>query len=226
MHALKQAIKYHKDACMYFTTLFFDLDDTLYPASSGVWKAIKERMSVYMHEKLGIDWEAIPAIRESYFKEYGTTLRGLQAHYTLDMDEYLQFVHDIPLNDFLQPDGQLKAMLEALPARKFIFTNADAAHARRTLAALGLETCFDGIVDIQAVNPFCKPMREAFEIALAIGGEPDARRCVLVDDLPGTIQAAHEFGFFGILFGQNGSHAVADATITRLSDLPGILLER
>ena len=28
---------------MRFTTLFFDLDDTLYPNSSGLWQGIKAR---------------------------------------------------------------------------------------------------------------------------------------------------------------------------------------
>jgi putative hydrolase of the HAD superfamily len=208
---------------MPFTTVFFDLDDTLYPASSGVWKIIKERMNVYMHERLGIDREAIPALREKLFREYGTTLRGLQAHYPVNTDEYLAYVHDIPLHEYLHPDPMLRAMLDSLPYRKLIFTNADAAHAQRTLAALGLENCFSAIVDIKAVSPYCKPMQAAFEIALGIAGEPDARCCVMLDDLPATIQAARKFGFYSILFGQEGTHPDADATLTRLIDLPEVL---
>ena len=33
---------------------FIDLDDTVYPASSGVWPLAGERMVTYMHEVLGI----------------------------------------------------------------------------------------------------------------------------------------------------------------------------
>ena len=29
---------------MRFSTLFFDLDDTLYPSENGLWQAIKERI--------------------------------------------------------------------------------------------------------------------------------------------------------------------------------------
>jgi pyrimidine 5'-nucleotidase len=208
---------------MPFTTIFFDLDDTLYPASSGVWKLIKERMNLYMHQRLGIDWEEIPTLREQYFHEYGTTLRGLQAHYLMDMDEYLSFVHDIPLHDYLQPDEALQNMLQALPFRKLIFTNADTDHAHRVLAVLGLETYFDVIVDIKAVNPYCKPMQPAFKIALEIAGETEPQRCILVDDLPTTTRAGREFGFYTILFGQNGDHPDANATLIHLTDLPELL---
>ncbi len=35
---------------MHFKSLYFDLDDTLYPASSGLWDAIRERMNTYMQK--------------------------------------------------------------------------------------------------------------------------------------------------------------------------------
>ncbi len=62
---------------MRFSTIFFDLDDTLYPSSSGLWKAIKERMNIYMRDMLHIPEDEVPALREQYYKMYGTTLRGL-----------------------------------------------------------------------------------------------------------------------------------------------------
>ncbi|HCC78178.1 MAG: pyrimidine 5'-nucleotidase [Chloroflexi bacterium GWB2_49_20] len=208
---------------MPFTTIFFDLDDTLYPNSSGVWKLIKERMNLYMHQHLGIDWEEIPTLREQYFHEYGTTLRGLQAHYHMDLDEYLSFVHDIPLHKYLQPDKALQNMLQVLPLRKFIFTNADENHARRVLAALGLENCFQTIVDIKAVDPYCKPMQAAFKIALEIAGEPQPKNCILVDDLATNTRAGREFGFYTILFGQIGEHPDANVSLSHLTDLPDLL---
>ena len=81
---------------MPFTTIFFDLDDTLYPSSSGVWKLIKDRMNLYMHLRLEIPRDEIPSLREELFHQYGTTLRGLQATYHIDTKDYLSFVHDIP----------------------------------------------------------------------------------------------------------------------------------
>lgn len=208
---------------MPFTTIFFDLDETLYPASSGVWPLIKERMNLYMHDQLGIEWDDIPSLRENLFRTYGTTLRGLQANFSVNSEEYLAFVHDISMQDFLQPDESLQKMLEALPQRKFIFTNADASHAKRVLAALGIKACFDGIVDIKAIDPYCKPMKEAFRIALELTGETKPQNCILIDDLEVNTRAAREYGLFSILFGQQGDHPDANATMSQLLDLPGLL---
>ncbi len=208
---------------MPFTTLFFDLDETLYPASCGLWPAIKERINLYMRERLGFTPEQIEIFRERYFREYGTTLRGLQANHNVSEEDYLTFVHDLPLTDYLQPDAQLRAMLEALAAQKFIFTNADAAHAYRVIHALGLDGCFTAILDVHVVEPYCKPMRQAFEIALNFAGESDPGQCVVIDDLPHTTRAAREMGFFTVLMGESGSSTDADVRLARLVDLPKIL---
>ena len=210
---------------MPITTIFFDLDDTLYPASSGLWKLIKDRMNLFMHDQLGIAWDEIPLLRERYFREYGTTLRGLQTKYQVDIDSYLSFVHDIPLDKYLHPDKKVKKIINDLPQKKFIFTNADFEHAKRVLNALDLSDCFEGIVDIKKVDPFCKPMKPAFNIALDFAGESEATNCVLIDDLPSTTKAGREFGFFTILFGKEGEHQVADAFLKDFGDLPFIISE-
>jgi putative hydrolase of the HAD superfamily len=123
---------------MQITTIFFDLDDTLYPARVGLWKAIKERMNDYMRRHLDIPENEIPPLREKYFLQYGTTLRGLQAHHNIDTQEYLAYVHDLPLRDYLIPDPDQRSIIASLQTRNLIFTNADLPHAQRVLAQLGL----------------------------------------------------------------------------------------
>jgi len=206
-----------------FTTVFFDLDDTLYPASTGLWHAIKERMNLYMAERMGLDPAEIPALREKYYLQYGTTLRGLQANHEIDVGDYLAFVHDLPLGDYIQPNPALCEVIASLGTRNLIFTNADAAHARRVLKALELHDCFEDIVDVNAVAPYCKPMPESFQIALRMAGESDPGRCVMIDDLPRTTQAAREAGLYSILFGQVEPHPDADATLTNWRKLASIL---
>ena len=208
---------------MKFTTIFFDLDDTLYPSDTGLWHAIKERMNVYMRERMGFDPADIPTVREKYFRQYGTTLRGLQANHEINVEEFLAFVHDLPLRDYLTPDPTLRPILASLPARKLIFTNADSAHARRVLAALELNDIFESIVDVNAVSPYCKPMPESFRIAMEVAGETDPARCVMIDDLPRTTRAARDFGLYGVLYGQAESHLDADAAFSDWSLLPALL---
>jgi pyrimidine 5'-nucleotidase len=206
-----------------FTTVFFDLDDTLYPASTGLWEAIKERMTLYMRDRMGFDPAEISHVREKYYLQYGTTLRGLQANHVIDVQDFLAFVHDLPLADYILPNPGLCEIVSALGTRNLIFTNADMAHARRVLKVLGLEACFENIVDVNAVAPYCKPMPESFEIAMRVAGESDPTLCVMVDDLPRTTRAAREAGWYSILFGLDGSHPDADATLTDWRELPVIL---
>lgn len=208
---------------MQFTTIFFDLDDTLYPARAGLWEAIKERMNRYMRERLGIPVQDIPTMREAYFREYGTTLRGLQANHGVDPQDFLAYVHDLPLSEYLQPDPLQREIIDALEFRKLVFTNADAAHARRVLDVLGLLACFETIVDVHTVAPYCKPMPESFQIALQVAGESDPGRCVMIDDLPHTTRAAREAGLFTILYGQEESHLDADAVMVDWRKLPALL---
>ncbi len=210
---------------MKFAAVFFDLDDTLYPASTGLWLAIKERMNIYMRDRMGFDPAEIPTVREKYFREYGTTLRGLQANHQINVDDFLAFVHDLPLRDYLTPDPTLRPVIASIPARKWIFTNADASHARRVLAALELDGLFDGIVDVNAVAPYCKPMPESFRIAMESAGETDPARCAMIDDLPRTTRAAREFGMYGILYGQDAPQPDADASFTDWRVLPALLNE-
>jgi len=206
-----------------FTTIFFDLDDTLYPASTGLWQAIKERMTIYMRDRMGFEPTEIPGLREKYYLQYGTTLRGLQANHEIDVDDYLAFVHDLPLNDYIQPNPALCELIATLGTRNLVFTNADAAHARRVLKALALDKCFENIVDVNAVAPYCKPMPESFQIAMRMAGESEPSRCVMIDDLPRTTQAAREAGLYSILFGQETPHPDANATLTNWRKLPSIL---
>jgi pyrimidine 5'-nucleotidase len=194
-----------------FTTVFFDLDDTLYPATSGLWPTLKQRMNHYMTERLHIPAEEVPSLRERYFRQYGTTLRGLQANHVVDIEDYLAFVHDVRLEEYIHPDPVQQSVLAGLPTRNLIFTNADANHARRVLRELQIEGCFIDIIDVNRMEPYCKPSREAFAIAMQAAQESDPGRCVMIDDLPHTTRAAREFGFYSILFGAASPGEAADA---------------
>jgi putative hydrolase of the HAD superfamily len=208
---------------MQITTIFFDLDDTLYPSHVGLWKAIKERMNEYMRRHLDIPENEIPQLREKYFLQYGTTLRGLQAHHNIDTQEYLAYVHDLPLKDYLIQDPAQRSIIASLRTRNLIFTNADLPHAQRVLTQLGLSDLFAAIVDVNTIAPHCKPMPESFEAAMRAAGESDPSRCVMIDDLPRTTRAAREMGMFSILYGSELSNGDAHTQITEWRELPGIL---
>jgi putative hydrolase of the HAD superfamily len=208
---------------MRFHTLLFDLDETLYPSSSGLWMAIRERINTYLHEKMGFPLEQTEILREQYFRDYGTTLRGLQAKFNVDMEDYLAFVHNVSLGDHLLPDPKLREVIEAIPARKYIFTNADSAHANRVLDVLGLKGLFDGILDVHTISPYCKPMPESFEMALQAVGSPAPGACALLDDQARITRAARQLGIFSILVGKDSAGMDADAAMKSWENLPDLL---
>jgi pyrimidine 5'-nucleotidase len=204
---------------MQFHSLFFDLDDTLYPASSGLWDAIRERMNIYMQKYIDLPIDDIVSLRQGYLKEYGTTLCGLQAHYDVDADDYLTFVHDLPLEDFIHPDPNLRTLLLSLPQRRWVFTNSDGNHANRVLKILGLSGCFDGIIDIRAVDFACKPDKIAYQRALSIAGDDDPSHCVIFDDALRNLAPAREIGFYTIIVSKNGSDPQVHRVIPSLHEL-------
>ena len=213
---------------MSFTTLLIDLDETLYPSTAGVWDAIGKRMEDYIHMRMGLPREDIPALRRSLYMQYGTTLRGLQATSGVDVEEFLAFVHDVPLETMLQPDSRLRDLLMRYPQRKLVFTNADRPHAQRVIARLGLDGCFDGIIDIHDIAPYCKPMLEAYQTALRLSGETDPRRCAFIDDSPRNLAGAHEAGLYTVQVGRPKAEfqhptVIADAQIDRIIDLPAVI---
>ena len=208
---------------MRFTTLFFDLDGTLYSNSTGLWDAIRDRMNLYMRDRMGFPEKDVPQLREQYFKMYGTTLRGLQARHQVDVEDFLAFVHDLPLKDYIKPDPIQREVIASLGTRNLIFTNADANHARRVLSALKLDDLFDLIVDVNAVSPYCKPMPESFAIAMDLADEPDPRKCVMIDDLPRTTRAALDVGMASLLYGFEEQTSDASGFFTDWTHLPILL---
>jgi putative hydrolase of the HAD superfamily len=208
---------------MSIDTLMIDLDDTLYPPSTGVWGLIGERIDLFMQERVGLPAERITALRTELFHTYGTTMRGLQITQNIDIDDYLAFVHDVPVETLIRPAPELRALLSRYPQRKVIFTNADSNHARRVLRALQLEDLFDLIIDIHAIAPACKPMPAAFQTALRLLGEDDPARVLFADDTVRNLVAARQLGMVTVLVRPGEPHPEVDFTIPTLLALASIL---
>ncbi len=186
---------------MAYTTLFLDLDDTLYPSTNGLWRAIGTRMDDYMRVRLELPEDKITALRKRYLLEYGTTLRGLQIHYQVDTEDFLDYVHDLPVEQIVSPDPDLHKLLGSVPQSIYIFTNANRKHAIRVLNRLGISDCIQGIIDVFTMDYISKPNLQAYQTALRIAGESNPLACVYLDDSVRNLAPAHKLGFFTILVG-------------------------
>ena len=113
-----------------------------------------------------------------------------------------------------------------MPQKRWIFTNADAAHARRVLAHLQLSDCFDGIIDIQGLGFVCKPELAAFQLAIQTAGNPPAEACVMLDDALANLSGARQAGLTTVWISQNGDrHPDAQYKIADILDLPQVMPE-
>lgn len=197
-HPLGNAVEDQETENMHFTYTVFDLDDTLYPQEAGLMQAIGQRISAWLQQNLHLSAEEALALRHFYVQRYGTTLGGLIAERDVDADGYLSFVHDVPVEQYLQPDPALARMLAAIPLRKAVFTNATSEHAWRVLRALGIPRCFEQVVGIRELGLCNKPRPEAYQRLLTL---LDTRgpACILVDDRAVNLQPAKMMGMTTVL---------------------------
>ncbi len=199
--------------------IIFDLDETLYPTTNGLMQLIGDRMREYISRKYGMQPDEARALQKRYWNEYGTTLRGLYLERQIDPADYLQFVHDVPLRDFVAPDPKLRAVLERIPQDKVILTNADAPHARRILDILGISDLFTRIFDVVCFDYQCKPAPAVYERLLDLL-PAQGEECALVEDLPRNLPPAHALGITTILLGNQGE---ADVHIETIYDVAGAI---
>jgi putative hydrolase of the HAD superfamily len=180
-------------------------------------------MNQYLELRMGMPADQVSDIRSNYFQRYGTTLRGLQKHHQVDEADYLAYVHDVPLDDYLQASPDLRDILFGLPQECWIFTNADRDHAQRVLRVMGLTDCFQGIIDIISTKYACKPQVESFCQALSIAGQPAEKNCVMIDDSLRNLITARELGMTTVLISENNEfNSEVDLIIPDLFSIPEI----
>lgn len=200
----------------------FDLDNTLYPPENGLFGAVDARINEFLATHLGIGGPAADDLRRRYHDEYGITLVGLMEEHGTEPHRYLDFVHHVPVVDYLDPDPGLRELIEGLPGRRSIFTNGSRRHALAVIAALGLAGLFEEIFDIVALGFRPKPDPATYRTVLErLGVKPS--RAILLDDLARNLAPASAIGMRTVLVGPAAPSPVADFTIRTIRDLPSIL---
>jgi putative hydrolase of the HAD superfamily len=170
----------------------FDLDNCLYPASTGLFELIDRRMGAFIERLLGVDPVEAKRVQKAHFHEHGTTLAGLMREHQVDPHEFLNDVHAIPL-DRVRPDKRLARNLALLPGRKIVFTNADEAYARRVLDALGVGEHFAELHDIHAAELRPKPDDHGYRL-LIDRFSIDPAHAAMVEDMAQNLKPAKMLG--------------------------------
>ncbi len=206
--------------------LLFDLDGTLYADETGLFAKVGCRIESWIAEKLDLSLDAAKRLRREYYTRYGTTMAGLLHNRPdLDIDAYLDYVHDVDVTQYLDPDPRLDRMLSNLSLPKVIFTNSISNWAERIATQLGIRNHFQQIFDVRAVNYHCKPHPHAFSSVLRyldVVGEA----CVMLDDQPSYLSGAVKAGMRTILVRPGGTVTDGiDAAVPNVLDAEPILNE-
>lgn len=200
--------------------LLFDVDETLYPQACDLWPMLRERIIQYMVERVGMTRPQAEALREQYLKQYGTTTRGLQLHNNIDLDDYLAYVHDVPINTVLFDDPELNDVLAQIPTEKCLFTNATRQHALNVTNRLGITHHFTRIFALEDFDYVSKPDPHPYEVVLrslkARGDE-----CVLIEDSLRNLATGKQFGMTTVLVDGVAPipPEIVDFTLTRVHEI-------
>ena len=179
----------------------FDLDNTLYPARCNLFAQIDVRIGRYISDWLKVTPEEARVVQKAYWRDHGTSMRGMMSLHGVDPTHYLDYVHDIDYSG-LPHLPELATQISKLPGRRLIFTNGSRRHAEKVASKLGVRHLFEDICDIQALAFVPKPERAAFDKMIALHNI-NATRAAMFEDMPQNLISPHDMGMTTVLVKSN-----------------------
>ena len=196
---------------MKYSHLLFDMDNTLYPASSDMDKGITRRMLECVADFFHCDMEKAAALRAERIVHYSTTLEWLRAEGMTDVEGFLAHVHPDNEADELLPQPALRDFLISLNMPMSILSNAPHEHADRVLAKLGVADLFEAVTDIRDAGFNGKPYPGAYQAALKKVGAT-IENTLFLDDMQKYTDGWVALGGTAVLIGdKNGKPLSEDA---------------
>ena len=172
----------------------FDLDDTLHNASAHIFPVMNRSMTQYIMDALNLDEPAAHTLRQHYWRVYGATLKGLMRHHGVDAYHFLQETHRLmDLPNMVIQIKRLKHLLNSLPGRKCVFTNAPREYAIRVLQLMGIDGCFDLVFSVESTKFHAKPSVRGFQLLLkTLKANP--KDCIMLEDNLPALMTAKRLG--------------------------------
>lgn len=196
---------------MQYSHLLFDMDNTLYPASSDMDKGITRRMLECVADFFHCDMEKAIQLRAERIVHYSTTLEWLRDEGLTDIEGFLAHVHPDNEADELCEQPALRDFLISLNMPMSILTNAPHEHADRVLAKLGVADLFEAVTDIRDAGFNGKPYPDSYLAALRKAGT-DIDHTLFLDDMQKYTDGWVALGGTAVLVGdKNGKPLAEDA---------------
>jgi putative hydrolase of the HAD superfamily len=202
-------------------TWLFDLDNTLHNASPHIFPHISRAMTAYICAQLDVDEAEATRLRKNYWQRYGATLLGLMRHHGTDPNHFLHHTHQFAdLATIVSAERGLQAMLQNLPGRKIIFSNAPQKYAEAVLAIIGIRRCFDAVYSLERLRFQPKPAITGFYRLLHDEGlKPGA--CIMVEDTLINLKTAKRLGMKTVWVSAcTRRPPYVDVRLTSVLDLP------
>ena len=172
----------------------FDLDNTLHDASAHIFPHINRSMTAYLQQHLQLDEQAAGALRMHYWQRYGATLSGMMKHHGTDPEHFLWHTHQFPqLAQMVLRAPRLRHVLQRLPGRKLVYSNAPQHYAHAVLRLLRVDDLFDEVFAIEHACYQPKPQLAGF-MRLLHKQRLRAAQCVMVEDDLDNLWAAKRLG--------------------------------
>ncbi len=177
-------------------TWIFDLDNTLYSADSGIFQQVHQLMGEFISKNLNMDMSDAKKLQSKYYKQHGTTLRGLMDNHGIDPDHFLDEVHRLDYS-IVGSNKTLNEELHKLEGRKIIYTNANKKHVIDVLDRIDLSNFFDEIFDIKMANYIPKPELKPYEQIINLFNiEP--KSSAMFDDIAKNLVPAKKVNFTSV----------------------------
>lgn len=183
--------------------LIFDLDDTLYPSSSAMNRAIADNMLNFVAGYFHVTYDEACRLRKDNLSHYGSTLEWLMHEGLEDAEAYFAAVHPDNETDGLQKTPGLRKFLISLGMPMSVLTNAPAEHAERVLRFLDIRDLFDALTDIRDCDLKGKPYPGAFRKALERAGGT-LSDTLFIDDQRKYTMGFENIGGISVLVGNGG----------------------
>lgn len=214
------------DYCPVIQFLLFDLDNTLYSASSGLGDYMHQGMSAFVAELLGVDFEEATALRRKHSSRYGSTLRWLKAtREGVDIEAFLERTHPTNVGNYLSYSPEPREILSSIDLPKGVLTNAPREHAERVLDFYGIAEFFDFILDLRSDDFRGKPDDRVYRRAMEAAETP-VEEILYLDDVLHYLSPFQAMGGQVALvdeLGRYNGEARGIPRITSIRELPELL---
>ncbi|MFZ3019182.1 MAG: pyrimidine 5'-nucleotidase [Gallionella sp.] len=202
----------------------FDLDNTLHNATPHIFPHINRSMTAYLQEHLQLDEDAANALRMHYWQRYGATLSGLMRHHGTKPEHFLWHTHQFSeLERMVLREPRLRHVLQALPGKKVVFSNAPQHYAHAVLKLLRIDGLFDDVMAVEQTHFRPKPDLFGF-MRLLRRHRLKAAQCVMVEDSLENLMAAKRLGMRTVwVTSETRNPPCVDVKVRSVMELPRAL---